>query len=295
MQKRILAFVYDEDGGWSTGEWEVITAGAVAIGVGLYQHLEVTYQDDTSPPSFRKRITVQHDGIDTDLVAPKPDAVLELDTGITLTRDDEVITFINSNLEPYRGYHIFMRALPELLKKRPNAQVIMLGSDETSYGARPPKGKTWKQIFIDEVRDKISDQDWTRVHYLGCVPYDRFLSMMQVSRVHIYLTYPFVLSWSLLEAMSVGVAIVASDTLPVKEAMVDGETELFVDFFDQVGLVEKTCQLLDDAVLREKLGTAARQYIVGHYDLKRTCLPKNLEWVDQLAKQPVLGPDQVIS
>ena len=100
------------------------------------------FQADTFPPSFRKRITVQHDGIDTDLVAPKPDAVLELDNGAKLTRDDEVVTFINRNLEPYRGYHIFMRALPELLKKRPNAQVVMLGGDETSYGARPPKGKT---------------------------------------------------------------------------------------------------------------------------------------------------------
>jgi glycosyltransferase involved in cell wall biosynthesis len=253
------------------------------------------FQADTFPPSFRKRITVQHDGIDTDLVAPKPDAELELDNGAKLTRDDEVITFINHNLEPYRGYHIFMRALPELLKKRPNAQVVMLGGDETSYGARPPKGKTWKQIFIDEVRDKISDQDWKRVHYLGRVPYGRFLNMMQVSRVRIYLTYPFVLSWSLLEAMSAGAAIVASDTAPVKEAMVDGETGLFIDFFDQVGLVEKTCQLLDDKALREKLGTAARQHIVDHYDLKRTCLPKHLEWVDQLAKQPVLGPDQFIS
>ena len=246
-------------------------------------------------PVFGKESRWQHDGIDTDLVAPKPDAVLELDNGAKLTRDDEVITFMNRNLEPYRGYHIFMRALPELLKKRPNAQVVMLGGDETSYGARPPKGKTWKQIFIDEVRDKISDQDWKRVHYLGRVPYDSFLSMMQVSRVHIYLTYPFVLSWSLLEAMSAGAAIVASDTPPVKEAMVDGETGLFVDFRDQVGLVEKTCQLLDDAVLREKLGTVARQHIVDHYDLKRTCLPKHLEWVDQLAKQPVLGPDQFIS
>ena len=139
------------------------------------------------------------------------------------------------------------------------------------------------------MRAKISDQDWKRVHYLGRVPYDRFLSMMQVSRVHIYLTYPFVLSWSLLEAMSAGVAIVASDTPPVKEAMVDCETGLFVDFFDQVGLVEKTCQLLDDEALREKLGTAARQHIVDHYDLKRTCLPKHLECVDQLAKQPVWG------
>jgi len=149
--------------------------------------------------------------------------------------------------------------------------------------------------FFDEFRDKISDQDWKRVHYLGRVPYGGFPSIMQVSRVHIYLTYSFVLSWSLLEAMSAGAAIVASDTPPVKETMVDGETGLFVDFFDQVGLVEKTCQLLDDEALREKLGTAARKRIVDHYDLKRTCLPKHLERVDQLAKQPVLGPNQFTS
>jgi glycosyltransferase involved in cell wall biosynthesis len=124
----------------------------------------------------------------------------------------------------------------------------------------------------------------------------RFPSMMQVSRVNIYLTYPFVLSWSLLEAMSAGAAIVASDTPPVKEAMVDGETGLFVEFFDHVGLFEKTCQLLHDEALREKkLGTDARKHIVDHYDLLRTCLPKHLERVDQLAKQPVLGPNQFIS
>ena len=91
---------------------------------------------------------MQHDGIDTDLVAPKPDAALELDNGAKLTRDDEVVTFINRNLEPYRGYHIFMRALPELLKKRPNAQVVMLGGDETSYGARPPRAKHGSRFLL---------------------------------------------------------------------------------------------------------------------------------------------------
>ena len=253
------------------------------------------FQANTFPDSFRSRITVQHDGIDTDLVAPNPDAVLEIEGGPALTRDDEVITFINRNLEPYRGYHIFMRALPDLLKKRPNAQIVMLGGDETSYGARPPKGQTWKQIFIDEVRGRISDQDWARVHFLGRVPYERFLAMMQVSRVHVYLTYPFVLSWSLLEAMSAGAAIVASDTDPVKEAMVDGETGLFVDFFDQSALVTQTCRLLQDPDLRTKLGTAARQHIVETYDLRRTCLPKHLDWVDELSHQPLLGPNQFMS
>jgi glycosyltransferase involved in cell wall biosynthesis len=111
-----------------------------------------------------------------------------------------------------------------LLRDRPNAQIVVLGGDDVSYGSRPPEGKTWKQIFIDEVRDQISDADWARVHFMGWFPYDVFLSMMQVSRVHIYLTYPFVLSWSLLEAMSAGAAIVAGDTDPVREVMERGKT-----------------------------------------------------------------------
>ena len=170
------------------------------------------FQANTFPDHHQDRITVCHDGVNTEVVVPKEDAELTLDNGMVLTRKDEVITFINRNLEPYRGYHIFMRALPELLKRRPNAHIVMLGGDEVSYGARAPEGKTWKQIYIDEVRGRISDEDWARVHYLGRVPYERFLALMQVSRVHVYLTYPFVLSWSLLEAMSAECAIVASDT-----------------------------------------------------------------------------------
>ena len=120
------------------------------------------FQADTFLPSFRERITVQLDGTDDNLVAPKSDSVLQLDNGVKLTRNYEVITFINRNLEPYRGYHIFMRVLLDLPKRQPNAQIVMLGGDETSYGARAPKGKTWKQIFIDELRTQISDQDWRR-------------------------------------------------------------------------------------------------------------------------------------
>jgi glycosyltransferase involved in cell wall biosynthesis len=120
------------------------------------------FQADTFLPSFRERITVQLDGTDDNLVAPKSDSVLQLDNGVKLTRNYEVITFINRNLEPYRGYHIFMRVLLDLPKRQPNAQSVMLGGDETSYGVRVPKGKTWKQIFIDELRTQISDQDWRR-------------------------------------------------------------------------------------------------------------------------------------
>lgn len=248
------------------------------------------FQASTFPDKYQDRLTVSHDGVNTKLVVPNPDATLEVTDGKILTRDDEVITFINRNLEPYRGYHIFMRALPELLKRRPNAQVVLLGGDEVSYGAKAPKGKTWKQIYIDEVRSQISDEDWKRVHYLGRVPYNRFLALMQVSRVHVYLTYPFVLSWSLLEAMSAECAIVASDTAPVKEALKDQETGLLIDFFDKEAIVEKVCTLLDDPELRKNLGQAARKFVQERYDLQTVCLPAQLKWVSDLSTLTPIHP-----
>jgi len=241
------------------------------------------FQASTFPDHWQDRLTVAHDGIDTDLVRPNPDAQLRVNDSLTLTRDDEVITFINRNLEPYRGYHVFMRALPDLLRRRTTAHVVMLGGDEVSYGSKPPKGKSWKQVYIDEVRDQIPEADWKRVHFLGRVPYDNFLSMIQVSRVHVYLTYPFVLSWSLLEAMSAGAAIVASDTTPVKEVMAEDETGRMVDFFDQKGIVDQVCALLDDPDTRARLGGAARTMVRALYDLRKVCLPQHLDWVAMLA------------
>ena len=242
------------------------------------------FQAATFPEPFRNKISVIHDGIDTNTVKPNADAVLKISDDLSVTRDEEVITFINRNLEPYRGYHVFMRALPKLLKARPNAQVVLLGGDEVSYGSRPPSGKTWKQIYIDEVREQISDEDWARVHFMGRVPYDVFLAMMQVSRLHIYLTYPFVLSWSLLEAMSTEAAILASDTAPVLEAIKHDETGWLTDFFDADALVEKANALLEDKETRARLGKAARAFVLKTYDLKTQCLPKQLEWVSGLAK-----------
>ncbi|WP_020038568.1 glycosyltransferase [Salipiger mucosus] len=241
------------------------------------------FQAATFPEEWQDRLTVAHDGIDTDLVVPNPGARLEVTGGRVLTREHEVVTFINRNLEPYRGYHVFMRALPDILKRRPNAQVTLIGGDEVSYGARAPDGKTWKQIFIDEVSDRIAPEDWERVHFLGRVPYERFLAMMQVSRVHVYLTYPFVLSWSLLEAMSAQCAILASDTEPVREALTEDETGWMVDFFDREGLVDRLCALLDDPETRARLGRAAREHVVEHYDLRKKCLPRHINWVEHLS------------
>ena len=240
------------------------------------------WQASTFPEPFRSKITVVHDGIDTEAVAPNPAVTLTLNGNIKLTRADEVITFVNRNLEPYRGYHIFMRALPELLKRRPQARVLIVGADDVSYGARPAEGKKWKDIFASEVRPQISDADWARVHFLGHIPYQHFIPLLQLSTVHVYLTYPFVLSWSLLEAMSVGCAIVASDTQPLREAIRHDDTGRLVDFFDVPGLANEVCALLDDPVARQRLGANARAFAQATYDLNTVCLPRQLQWVQGL-------------
>ncbi|MDP2794804.1 MAG: glycosyltransferase family 4 protein [Sulfurisoma sp.] len=241
------------------------------------------WQASTFPEPFRSRITVVHDGIDTEAVAPNPEVRVTLNGNLTLTRSDEVITFVNRNLEPYRGYHVFMRSLPELLRRRPRARVLIVGGDDVSYGARPPEGTKWKTVFAAEARGRIGDDDWERVHFLGNVPYQHFIPLLQLSTVHVYLTYPFVLSWSLLEAMSTGCSIVASDTAPLREAIRHDDTGRLVDFFDAKGLVDTVCALLDDSAARARLGANARAFAQARYDLKTACLPRQLAWVDSLA------------
>jgi glycosyltransferase involved in cell wall biosynthesis len=241
------------------------------------------WQASTFPDRFKNKITTIHDGIDTEIVCPNTSAFLTINTegqsNIKLTSRDEIITFVNRNLEPYRGYHIFMRMLPKLLKRRPNARVLIVGGDGVSYGAVPEGGDSWKNIFIQEVRGHINDSDWKRVHFLGNITYDKFIPLLQISRVHVYLTYPFVLSWSLLEAMSVGCAIIASDTKPLHEAITHDKTGRLVDFFNIEGICNEVCSLLDDERTRNRLGESAREFAKNNYDLKSICLPKQVEWV----------------
>ena len=237
------------------------------------------WQRSLYPARIQPNIDVIHDGIDTQAVRPNPSVSMRLSDKATLTRDDEIITFVNRNLEPYRGYHQFMRALPELLRRRPKARVLIVGGDGTSYGAAPPPGQTWRNIFLDEVKTRL---DMSRVHFVGKLPYSDFVQMLQLSRVHVYLTYPFVLSWSVLETMSVGGAIVASRTAPVEEVITDRESGLLVDFFNQSELVDSICSLLDDPGLRERLGHNAREHVASRYDLKTVCLPRQIEWVHSL-------------
>jgi glycosyltransferase involved in cell wall biosynthesis len=251
------------------------------------------WQASTFPEPFRQRIAVAHDGIDTQAIKPAPQVQMTLSTAtgpLGLTRASEIVTFVSRNLEPYRGYHIFMRALPQILASRPNARVLILGGGQSSYGAAAPGGRAWKDIFIDEVRGRIAPADWARVHFLGKIPYPQFIALLQLSTVHVYLTYPFVLSWSLLEAMSAQCAIVASNTAPVLEAIRHEDTGRLVDFFDAGALAREVCSLLEDPNARTRLGANARAFAVANYDLRTICLPRQLGWVESLTEVAATPP-----
>ncbi len=239
------------------------------------------WQASVYPADFRQRITVIHDGVDTTDIQPKTDVSLTLGRAGRITRDDEIITFVNRNIEPMRGCHIFIRSLPTLMKLRPRARILIIGGDDVSYGAKPPDGKTWKQIFLDEVRDQI---DMDRIHFVGSVPRDVFTQVLQVSTVHVYLTYPFVLSWSLIEAMSAGCAIVASDTAPLREAIRHNHNGVLTDFFNPQALAQAVSDLAADPQRRAQLGAAARADAVARYDLNTVCLPRQLAWIDTLLR-----------
>ncbi|WP_395689789.1 glycosyltransferase [Caenimonas koreensis] len=237
------------------------------------------YQKAQHPGWALDKIRVIHEGIDTRRFKPDANASVQLKSaGLTLRPGDEIITFAVRQLEPYRGYHIFMRALPLLQKLRPNARVIIVGGDGNSYGAAPPAGKTWKDIFLSEVAAQL---DMSRIHFVGRVPHAVLTQLMQVSAVHVYLTYPFVLSWSMLEAMSIGCLIVASDTAPVREVIEHGRNGLLTDFFD----VEKLAHATADALARREelapLRAAARETIVKGYDLQDYCLPATLALMEE--------------
>jgi glycosyltransferase involved in cell wall biosynthesis len=239
------------------------------------------WQASTFPGEMQSKISVIHDGVDTGTIAPDPAASYRVPGGPLLKPGDEVLTFVNRNLEPYRGYHILMRALPRVMAARPNLRVVMVGGHDQGYGPSPGGGRNWKQIFLDEVGNKV---DQSRIHYTGRIPYNDLLNLLRVGRAHAYLTYPFVLSWSMLEAMSLGCLVVGSDTRPVSEVIEDGVTGHLVDFFDVAAWADKLIEVLADPDAQMPIRAAARQHIIDTYDLKTVCLPKLMQFVETAGK-----------
>ena len=239
------------------------------------------WQRDQFPEPFRSKLTVLHEGIDTALAKPDPEACQWLEDGTPLRYGDEIMTYCARNLEPYRGFHVFMRALPRILAERPMARVLIMGGDDVSYGVPPDSGESWRDRMLAEVGEGI---DRSRVHFLGWLPYQTLISVLNVSRVHCYLTYPFILSWSLMDALSAGCLIVASKTPPVQEVIEDGHNGHLFDFFDVDGLADRVIDALADRSGRDgAIRAAARSTIIRDHDLETCSLPRYRALLQSLA------------
>jgi glycosyltransferase involved in cell wall biosynthesis len=235
-------------------------------------HSATRWQRSLFPPEMQSRISVLHEGVNTETIRPEPAARFKVPgSGRMLSRHDEVVTYVARNLEPYRGFHIFMRALPQLLRRRKKAVVVIVGGDGVSYGAPPPPRSTFREMMLQELGAKL---DLERVHFVGIIEHAEYLKLLQVSTVHVYLTYPFVLSWSFIEAMASGCLIVGSATPPVLEVLRHGHNGLTVDFFAYKKLASLIESALEERNKLLPLREAARHTAVTQFDLQRVTLPR---------------------
>jgi glycosyltransferase involved in cell wall biosynthesis len=235
------------------------------------------WQWSLQPSEFHSKFSVLHDGIDIKTCVPNPHASLTLPNGRTFKPGDELVTYIARNFEPYRGFPTFMKAAEILLRERPNCHIIAVGADDISYGKKAPEGTTYRKMWMEQ-----TNLPRDRIHFVGMLPYSQLITLLQISAAHLYLTYPFVLSWSMMEAMACGVALVASRTKPVLEVVEDGVNGLLADFASPEDVAAKLGQLLDDPTRNVAMREAARKTILERYDLSKL-LPLHMQLVRDLA------------
>lgn len=233
------------------------------------------WQRQQFPAEFHSKMTVRHDGVDTTFFQPKMGAKLKLPAiDLDLTMADEIVTYATRGMEPYRGFPQFMEAVALIQSRRPNCHVVVVGEDRVAYGKQLPEGKTYKQIMLDTL-----PLDLSRLHFTGSLPYNQYLQVLQASSAHIYLTRPFVLSWSMLEAMATGCLVIGSNTEPVREVIADGKNGMLVDFFSPMEIADRVDEVLDHPDRFTFMRQQARQTILQQYDLAQL-LPHHLQWLN---------------
>ncbi|XWN33842.1 MAG: glycosyltransferase [Devosia sp.] len=243
------------------------------------------WQRSQWPSHMQSNISVLHEGVDCAYFAPGEE---KLTVGKhILTAEDEIITYVARGMEPYRGFPQFMAAVAELQRRRPNVHVLIAGEDRTAYGRQRSDGKTYREHALESLP---LDQD--RLHFLGLVPLSKLRTMFRITSAHVYLTVPFVLSWSMLEAMATGALVVGSSTPPVRELIEDGKNGLLVDFFDSGALANCLDDVLSIKTATASLKQAARETIVERYALP-VILPRQWELMQRVAKGDAPRPAPV--
>jgi glycosyltransferase involved in cell wall biosynthesis len=252
---------------------DTMTLGVVDSGL-----TPTAFQRSTYPKPYWNQLVVAHEGIDTHRFRPEPQTRIRLGDRLVVP-GDEIVTYCARSLEPHRGFHLFMRAVPQILKRRPNAHVLIVGRGRHCYSAPPATHRSYAEQLMAEIAGSV---DPSRIHFLGHLPSTHYRAVLRVSAVHVYLTYPFVLSWSLLEAMSTRCLVVGSRTPPVEEMITDGENGLLVDFFDGAALADRICDVLSHPDRYDSLRAAARQSVIDRCDLEKVCLPAHLRLYGRL-------------
>ena len=236
------------------------------------------WQRSHFPEPFRSRMQVLHDGVDTDYFSPDPESRLVLEQGLDLSAATEVITYVARGMEPYRGFPQFMRAAALIQKRRPNAHIVVVGKDRVAYGSPLPDGQTYKQKMLAEL-----ELDHDRLHFTDLLPYGEYRKVIRASAAHIYLTIPFVLSWSMLETMAVGGIVIGSDTPPVRELITDGVNGLLVDFFSPEAVADQVDRILASPDRMTGIRREARRTIVEKYS-RKDLLPEQLRMLREVAQ-----------
>lgn len=235
------------------------------------------YQYEQFPKHLRSNLVIGHEGIDVNFFKPNPGGKLVLADGkLDLSGVDEIVTYATRGMEPYRGFPQFIEAAHLLLQARPNAHIVIAGDDRVAYGKQAPDGKTYKQLLLEKF-----PLDPARTHFVGSLPYGEYVKLLQCTKAHVYLTRPFVLSWSMLEAMACGALVVASNTPPVQEVITDGINGLMVDFFKPDELAATLDRVLAAPTNYDQMREKARETVVAKYDMT-SCLKHKLAWLSGL-------------
>lgn len=230
------------------------------------------WQAELIPSEFQRKIKVVHDGIRTDFFMPDDEAEFKLSTGKVLTKKDKVITYIARGLEPYRGFHTFVRSIPEIQRLDPDIEIVIVGNDHVYYSPRlADPNSSYREYYFNQIKDKVN---LSKIHIYSNLPQDLCKRLLQVSTVHAYYTYPFFSSLTILEAMACGCVVLGSKTGPVEEFITDGRTGYLFDFFDTKQFARKAIEIInqhpDD---RYRVGTRARDFIKSCLDWKTKIQP----------------------